>query len=211
MPVRIDIFQDTVCPWCRIGKAHLFEALKQWQDEPVEIHWRAFLLDPGMPEEGRPFSSLAEKLGGPQRLQQMHQRVCEIGKACGLDFNFTAIERLPNTRLSHQLIRLAPEPLRTGMVEAITRAYFVEGRDIGRMDVLLDLAEGLGLDRDRTKRQLEEGAGLREVEEDLAFARDAGISGVPFFIFNGRLAVSGAQPVDVFVEALNEAKRLSQA
>ncbi|MCL6517146.1 MAG: DsbA family oxidoreductase [Alicyclobacillus sp.] len=208
--MRIDIFQDTVCPWCRIGKAHLFEALARWREEPVEIRWRAFLLDPDAPDEGRPASVLAAKLGGEARMRQMHQRICQLGEACGIDFRFDAVERLPNTRLSHQLIAITPQTLRTRMVDAITRAYFEEGRDIGQLSVLLDLAASLGLDRDETRVRLEAGEGLASVEADLAFAREAGITGVPFFIFNDRLAVSGAQPVEVFVQALNEARAMER-
>jgi predicted DsbA family dithiol-disulfide isomerase len=202
--VKIDIFQDTVCPWCRIGKQHLFQALEAWHEEPVEIYWHAFLLDPTTPEEGRPYSELAKKLGGPERMAEMNQRVCQVGEACGLDFQFESVQKIPNTKLSHQLIQITPAGLQTAMNDAVMKAHFEEGRDIGDMEVLLDIAEEVGCNRTEIRDKLLRGEGIQAVNDDLAFAREAGISGVPLFIFNDQYALSGAQPVEVFVQALQQ-------
>lgn len=203
--VNIDVFLDTVCPWCRVGKQHLFEAVERWNGEPVEVHFRAFLLDPGAPEEGRPASSLNERLGGEERVAQAHARVCEAGDACGLRFDFERIDRLPNTLLSHQLIQIAPYHLQTQMVEAITKAYFEDGLDIGDLQVLLDVAEQVGCNRSETSVQLTRGDGKEAVNRDLRFAQDIGITGVPLFIINNRYAISGAQPAEVFLQTFERA------
>ncbi|WAH37226.1 DsbA family oxidoreductase [Alicyclobacillus dauci] len=202
--MKIDVFQDTVCPWCRIGKAHLLQALETWKGEPVEIRYRAFLLDPTTPQEGKPMSTLVEKLGGAERAQEMHAHVCKIGEACGLDFQFDQIEHLPNTLLSHQLIKLAPADKQQQIVEALHDAYFQFGKDIGDIDVLIEIANQNGLDADSVRDELQRESKLPEVMDDLNFAREAGISGVPFFIFNDKYALSGAQPVEVFLQALEQ-------
>lgn len=202
--MKIEVFQDTVCPWCRIGKQHLFQALEDWKEEPVEIHFRSFLLDPTTPQAGRPYSDLAEKFGSEARVQEMHDRICEAGEACGLDFAFHKVGRIPNTRLSHQLIQVTPSDLQAAVSDAVAAAYFEQGRDIGDLEVLLDAAEAVGLNRSETREKLARGDGLQAVETDLAFAQNAGISGVPMFIFNDRYGLSGAQPVEVFVQALEK-------
>ncbi|WDL99058.1 DsbA family oxidoreductase [Alicyclobacillus sp. ALC3] len=202
--MKIDVFQDTVCPWCRIGKQHLFQALETWNGEPVEIHWRAFLLDPTTPAEGRPYSDLAKKFGGEERVAQMQDRICEAGEACGLDFAFGQVHNMPNTILSHQLILATPLELQTQMTDAVTAAHFEEGKDIGNLEVLLDIAVSLGLDRDEMREKVQSKAVRQAVERDLTFAQEAGISGVPLFIFNDKYAISGAQPVEVFVQALQQ-------
>lgn len=202
--MKVDIYQDTVCPWCRIGKAHLFEAMEAWDGDPIEVTWHAFLLDPTTPPEGRTFASLVEKFGSEERVHQMHDRVCQVGEACGLDFNFDQIQQFPNTIQSHQLIQITPPALQTQMSDAITGAYFEQGRDIGKLSVLLDVAEEVGLDRTVTEEKMQRGEGLELVQQDIEFARQAGISGVPMFVINDRYGISGAQPVEVFLEAFRE-------
>lgn len=204
--MRIDIFQDTVCPWCRIGKQHLFAAMERWNGEPIDIHYHAFLLDPTTPVEGRPASSLIEKFGSEERVSQAHAHVCQAGEACGLTFDFDRVDKFPNTLLSHQLIQVTPNDLQTQMVDAIMQAYFEDGRDIGKMDVLLSLAEEVGLNPEETRDKLHRGDGVAAVQSDLQFAKEVGVSGVPMFIFNHRLAVSGAQPVELFMQAFARAQ-----
>lgn len=144
--MKIGVFQDTVCPWCRVGKAHLFKALEQFQQEPVEVRYHAFLLDPTTPPEGRPMSSLVERLGGQARADEMHARVCQIGEACGVDFQFEKIDHIPNTMRSHELIKLAPLDRQEAVVQELHDAYFSRGEDIGDMEVLLEVARRVGLD-----------------------------------------------------------------
>lgn len=193
--ITIDIFHDTVCPWCRIGKAHLQQALEGWDGPPVDISYRTFYLNPDIPSEGYPFGPYMEaKGGGRMKLAQFFDAPREMGAKAGLTFNFEDIRRAPNTTLSHQLINLTPEVERPAMVDAVYAAYFENGRDIGDREVLLDIAVEQGLDRQATAANLDAGVGLDIVAADLDFARENGISGVPFFVINNKYAFSGAQP-----------------
>jgi predicted DsbA family dithiol-disulfide isomerase len=202
----IDIFQDTVCPWCRIGKKNLTDALEKWSGEPVEVRYRAFQLDPTTPLEGRDFRNVMEgKTGGsPERLDQMFSQVTSAGSAVGLHFDFSKVEKMPSTLQSHQLIALAPEESKQQVLDAIYRSYFEEGKDIGDTETLLDIAELAGLDRSDTASRLQTKEGLEQVEEDLAFASQAGITGVPFFVINDKYALTGAQPSSTILQAMEQ-------
>ncbi|MCK9910285.1 DsbA family protein, partial [Microbacteriaceae bacterium K1510] len=116
--------QDTVCPWCRIGKQNLFTAIRQWDGEPVTLRYRSFFLDPNVPEQGLPFRESMAAITGPGGLDQMFERVTAAGAAAGLTFRFDRVAFKPNTSASHQLIKLASEEKATEMVEAIYQAYF---------------------------------------------------------------------------------------
>ena len=204
LPITVDIFHDTVCPWCRIGVAALQRALVGWEGPPVELHWHPFLLNPETPPEGEPFrAALAAKMG--QDPAPMFERVSEAGAAVGLTFNWDAIERSPNSIRSHLLYAILPEDRRTAMVERIGVAYFEQGRDIGDLETLKAIAAEGGIEPEPAARALErpelQAAILGEVEQ----AATLGISGVPLFIFDNRLAVSGAQSVEVFESALKQA------
>jgi predicted DsbA family dithiol-disulfide isomerase len=207
--MHIDLFSDTVCPWCRIGKRHLELALAEWgreTAEPVTLRYRSFFLDPTLPPEGRDFRAhMTAKGGGRVPLEQFFAAPRERGAAAGLTFNFEAIEKAPNTLLSHRLVALAPEATRGALLDALYAAYFEFGRDVGDLDVLAGLAAAVGLAAAATRAQLAGDAGAAEVLADVAFARQVGISGVPFFIFNERLAFSGAQPPDVILRVLRQA------
>lgn len=200
-PITVDVFHDTICPWCRIGVAALQWALSGWNGPPVELHWHPFLLKPDTPPAGEPFlASLPGKVG--QDPAPMLARVSEAGAAVGLKFDWAAIERTPNTIRSHLLYAILPEERRTAMVERIGVAYFEQGRDIGDPETLKAIAAEVGVDPEPAGRALErpelQSAILSEVQQ----AATLGISGVPLFIFDNRLAVSGAQSVDVFQSAL---------
>ncbi len=207
--MHIDLFSDTVCPWCRIGKRHLELALAEWAREtaePVTLRYRSFFLDPTIPPEGRDFRGhMTAKGGGRVPLEQFFAAPRERGAAVDLTFNFEAIGKAPNTLLSHRLVYIAPEAKRGALLDALYAAYFEFGRDVGDLDVLVDVAAAAGLDADETRAQLAGDAGTAEVLADIEFARQVGISGVPFFIFNDRLAFSGAQPPEVILRVLQQA------
>lgn len=205
--MKIDVFQDTVCPWCRIGAANLRQALVDWdhEREPVEINYRTFFLDPSIPAEGQPFREhMLAKGGGRIPLERFFAGPRQAGAAVGLNFNFEQIEVAPNTMLSHRLIALAPADKKEPVIEAIFAAYFEEGRDIGNLDVLLDIAAAQGLDRTEMKQALEGDGGKAEVLADVQAARAAGITGVPFFIINDQYAFSGAQPPHLITRLLRQ-------
>ena len=203
--MQIDIFSDTVCPWCRIGKRHLELALADWSGEPVTIRHRSFFLDPDIPAEGYDFQAhMTAKGGGRMTPEDFFAMPRQRGKAVGLTFNFEDIAKAPNTMLSHRLVYLTPEAERGAMLDAIFAAYFEFGRDIGDPDVLAAIAEEQGQDAAAIRTALAGDAAEAQVLADVDFARQAGISSVPFFIFNDKYALSGAQPVEVMGRVLRQ-------
>lgn len=206
--MRIDLFSDMVCPWCRIGKKNMDDAISAWTEqtgETIPVTYRAFQLDPTLPPEGKPFrESMAAKMGGDERLDPMFQRVTDAGAAIGLTFRFDKITRMPNTLLSHRITAILPEERRREWVEACMKANFEDGLDVASLDVLLGLAAGMGVDADDLRRRLEAGEGSAEVQQDLDMASGVGITGVPFFIIDGKYALSGAYPVSQFLAAFSK-------
>jgi predicted DsbA family dithiol-disulfide isomerase len=201
----VEVWQDTVCPWCRIGERHLKLALAQWQGAPVEVRYRAFFLDPEMPAEGRDFTATMNRKGGGQvPLESFFAEPRRRGEAVGLKFNFEQIARMPNTLLSHRLVALAPEDKKEAVLEAVYAAFFEHGKDIGQPGVLLDIAAAQGLDRAEVAGQLATDAGQAEVLADAREAQQLGISGVPFFVFGRRYALNGAQPPEMILRALQQ-------
>jgi predicted DsbA family dithiol-disulfide isomerase len=134
----------------------------------------------------------------------MFGQVTNAGAAVGLHFDFSKVEKMPSTLQSHQLIVLAPEDKKQQILDAIYKAYFEEGRDIGDTDTLLDIAHQAGLDRAELAARLQAKEGLEQVEEDLSFAGEAGITGVPFFVINHKYALTGAQPASTLLQALEQ-------
>jgi predicted DsbA family dithiol-disulfide isomerase len=205
--MRIDVFSDVVCPWCFVGKRRLEQALAAAKIDDAEIHWHAFQLNPDLPPEGMDRRQYLEAKFGPGALERMHARLDEAGKSAGIDFQFDKIERSPNTLDAHRLLWLAGSQGRQGQLkEALLRAYFLEGRDVGDRTVLADIAMQAGIEAD-VQTWLASEAGVREVREDLRQAAQLQISGVPFFIFERRLGLAGAQPAEVFLQALDAARK----
>jgi predicted DsbA family dithiol-disulfide isomerase len=200
----VDVFQDTVCPWCRIGKKHLKDALARWDGAAVTVRYHPFFLNPTIPEEGYEFLPYMRAKFRADDLTPMFEGPRRAGAAAGLVFNFDRMTRAPNSVLSHRLIMLAGEQQET-LIDAIYDAYFEHGRDIGSLSVLLDIAEACGLERAALAEQLGGDAGRAEVLGAAQWAAEMGISGVPLFIFNGAFAVSGAHPPDTLLAALKQA------
>ncbi|MGQ7888525.1 DsbA family oxidoreductase [Paenibacillus sp. WC2504] len=202
----IEIFEDIVCPWCRIGKKNLEDALANFTAEPVEVHYRAFQLDPYTPTEGSPFRELMhQKMRADEdRLNGMLQQVTQAGKASGLHFDFSKVEKMPNTLKAHQLIAISPKELKKPVVDALFKAYFEDGKDVGNLDELLTVAEQLGMNREKTRSLLDAKEGLEQVEDDFEFARQAGVTGVPFFVINRKYALTGAQPSATLLQAIEQ-------
>ena len=210
MTVRIDVISDVVCPWCFIGKRRLeraFELLRQsGQEAPeVEVVWHPFQLNPQLPPQGVERSRyVAEKFG--TRAHEIYGRVAAVGRGVGIDFAFERIARQPNTAPAHQLIDLAlAQGRQDEMVEALFRGYFLEGVDLTQPDNLLALAQRAGLDADVARGRLEDDGQRQVVQMADAQARELGVTGVPFFIFDQKLAVSGAQEAEVLLRAINQA------
>jgi predicted DsbA family dithiol-disulfide isomerase len=205
----VDVFQDTVCPWCRIGKKNLDDALAQWEGEPVAVRYHPFLLHPGMPGEGKLFREHMTAIKGDSNIEPMLQRVCDAGSACDVNFNWDKVQKAPNTLLSHCLIALAPPERQDEIVDAIHAAYFEEGRDIGDRGVLLDIAaeHNLGIDRAELAAALDDETLRDRIAGEADWARKQGITGVPFFVINETYALSGAQPAATLLSAIDHAAK----
>ena len=198
--LEIDVVSDVVCPWCYLGKRKLDAAMKQVEAFAYDVRWRPFQLDPTIPPEGIARSEYMSRKFGPEKIAAIHARLEEAGQEEGLAFAFDKITRSPNTLDAHRLIRWAQSSgKQSEIVERLFSLYFVEGQDIGDRQVLIELARQTGLDTDLVARLFVEGVDIIPVQEEISTAARMGISGVPFFIFGGKYAVSGAQPVDALV------------
>ena len=212
MAFQIDVISDVVCPWCFIGKRNLERALDLWRekhpDEMPVVRWHPFQLNPQLPDSGVPRKEYLEnKFGGPERAKEIYARVSAAGKRVGIDFAFEAIQVQPNTIDAHRLMHYAGEHGRQDeMAEVIFRRYFVEGADLSDKETLADIAQQAGINRDEAAAYLATDADRELIEEQDRRARATGVEGVPFFIFNQRLALSGAQPPEVMVEAMEKAR-----
>lgn len=206
-PITIDIVSDVVCPWCFIGKRHLDAALAKF-DQSVTLRWLPFFLNPDTPPEGEPYRPFLEKkFGGPEAVISIWGRVREAGRNAGIAFEFEKIALRANTLAAHRLIHRFQQQggATEALLEAIFTAGFCEGRFIGDPGVLADLAAQCGEDRGSVLAWLQSDAEAEVVLAQEQRIRQMGIDGVPFFIFNGKLAVSGAQPPEVLLDALHEA------
>lgn len=212
--MHIDLYSDMVCPWCRIGKQNLRRALELWEEaggEPVTVRYHAYQLDPGLPEEGKPFAeAMRRKVGNPAQLQGMLEQVTKAGAAVGVNFRFDLVTRMPHTRLAHRMVALLPQEKQGAAIDALFRAYFEEGRDIAKWNELSVIASELGEDAISLSAQLQEGGGNEPVDADLEAAAGIGITGVPFFVFNDRYALSGAYPAEKLVELLERVAKNEQ-
>jgi predicted DsbA family dithiol-disulfide isomerase len=212
VPLFVDVVSDVVCPWCYIGKRKLETALARLRaDEPglaPTVRWHPFELNPDLPVEGIARAAyLEKKFGGKARAAEIYARVRAVGAEVGIAFDFDRIARQPNTRDVHRLIAWAQHRGEAGaLVERLFRAYFIEGRWIGERAELAALAADSGLPGDEARATLASDAYRAEVEAEYREAQEAGITGVPFFIFNGRTAVSGAHDPDVLLEAIAAAR-----
>jgi predicted DsbA family dithiol-disulfide isomerase len=207
-PLTIDIVSDVVCPWCYLGEKRLEQALAE-EAGPVVVRWRPYQLDPTIPEGGLDRAEYMEKkFGKSGRLQSVHDNLTRLGAEVGLPFAFDKITRSPNTLDAHRLIRWAASAgVQSRVVDRLFEAYFVEGRDIGDRVVLTEIAAECGLDADLVERLLAEGADSEVVCQEVEQAQAMGVSGVPFFIFAGRLGVPGAQEPSVLRQAMAEARQ----
>lgn len=205
----VDVVSDVVCPWCFIGKRHLEAALAQHPEgATATVRWHPFELNPDLPAAGVPRKDYLErKFGGPQRAAQIYARVREAGAQAGIAFDFDRIATQPNTRDAHRLIAWTQASGDAGaLVERLFRGYFLEGRNIADTDTLVELAVEAGGDREATRAWLASGRGSAEIAQAETRARELGITGVPFFIFDGKVGLSGAHPPGALIEAIAQAR-----
>jgi predicted DsbA family dithiol-disulfide isomerase len=209
--LRIDVWSDIACPWCYVGKRHLEQALETFPHKAdVEIVWRAFELDPSAPKVRDASQSYAERIAKKYgkrvpEAQAMIDRMVGVAATNGLDFRFDRAQS-GNTFDAHRLLHLAHERgVQDALKERLMRAYFTEGEAVGEPEVLVRLGAEAGLDAAEVREVLASDRYTSEVRQDEAMAGELGIHGVPFFVLDGRLGVSGAQPADVLRGALDKA------
>lgn len=207
--MRVEIWSDVVCPWCYVGKRRFEEALAQFdRADEVEVVWRSFELDPDGPREreGDYVGRLAAKYGvGLDEAQAMVERIVGVADLVGIEMRFDR-SRMGNTFDAHRLLHLARERgVQDELKERLFRAAFTEGRPIGLVDTLVDLAADVGIDPDEAASVLASGQYDEEVRADEREAAALGARGVPFFVFDRRYAVAGAQATELFLEALERA------
>ncbi len=204
--MRIDIYSDTVCPWCFLGKRRFERALAQRPQYEPRVTWRPFELNPDLPWEGVERAGyLAAKIGDPARLAAMEQTLVQLGQASGIRFRFDLLTRIPNSRRSHLLIaHAARQGLQAAIKDRIMSAYFEEGVDIGDSDELVRLGVEGGLSEHEARSALVLRAGQDGVVAAERHAAVLGISGVPTFIFDGQYTVSGAQEPETLAQLLDQ-------
>jgi predicted DsbA family dithiol-disulfide isomerase len=199
--LTIDVVSDVVCPWCYIGKRKLEAALDMARAAGLpaaEVRWHPFQLNPDLPAQGISRKQyLEDKFGGPQRAAEIYARVKAAGQTAGLELNIDGITLQPNTLAAHALLAFAQQQygLDAGhaVKERLLKAYFIENRFIGDVEVLVQIAIDAGLDGDAARAFVTDPEQLQNVAAADTRVREMGISGVPFFIFNQKVAVSGAQ------------------
>ncbi len=207
--LKIDIWSDIACPWCFIGKRRLEKALSSHSGD-VEIEYHSFELAPDTPIdfEGTEIEFLvAHKQMNETTVRQMLNHVTEVASTEGLQYNFDALQHT-NTRKAHEALHFAKHlGLQTQLKERLLKAYFEEGRHLGRTEELLELAADVGIPRDALAQALAGNTHAADVTADVNRAREMGVTGVPFFVFNGRFGVAGAQTHDVFLDVIDRVKQ----
>ena len=216
MALSIDIVSDVVCPWCYIGKRRLEAALELYRerrpDAPAPaVTFHPFELNPDMPREGVSRADyIAKKYGA--RGYRAHDRLVHAGAQLGIAFAFDRIARQPNTLAAHSLIEAARRKgVQGAMKEALLKAFFVDSLDLTDEATLVKIASGAGLEGEDAEAALADESLRSAVAQEEETARAMGVNGVPFFIFNQRLAVEGAQPPDILLEAMLEAEKEAAA
>lgn len=205
--IRISVVSDVVCPWCYIGKRRLEKAVGQLKDQyEIEVEYLPFELNPSIPPEGYDLEEyLSSKFGGPDRYRKLTQHVSQVAAEEGLKLDYSRQKKSPNTFDAHRIIWLAgKEGKQQEAAEAFFKAYFEEGADLTQKETLVRIAEKAGMDGAKVKALLESNEGVDALKEQQLFNRQAGVTGVPFYIINNTYGVSGAQPSDVFVKVLSD-------
>ena len=210
--VKLDILSDPICPWCYIGKAQLDRALEAEPDHPFAVEWHPFQLNPEMPADGMDRRTYLEaKFGGKEAAAKAYAEIDEHARAAGLEIDWSRIERTPSTLDAHRLIHWAGiEGCQTAVVSALFRAYFQEGRDIGRHEVLADIADARGMDASVVLRLLATDEDREEIAARDTAAREMGVTGVPTFIVARQHAVPGAQPPELWRKVIGEIREKSR-
>ncbi|MQQ07178.1 thioredoxin domain-containing protein [Epibacterium sp. SM1979] len=212
--VKLDVLSDPICPWCYIGKANLDKALAELGEHPFVIEWHPFQLNPDMPIDGMDRRAYLEgKFGGKDGAVRAYAPVVDHAEKAGLTINLDKIARTPNTLNAHRMIHWAGvEGKQTGVVDALFQAYFVDGKDIGSIDTLVEIGTSVGLEADVIRKLLEGENDLEDIRQRDAHSRKMGVSSVPTFIIANQHAVPGAQPPELWKQVIADiTEQLQQA
>ena len=210
MNIAITVISDVICPWCYIGKKRLEKAIAADEGQHAfRVRWLPFQLNPTMPKEGISRKEYrTRKFGSWERSLELDAKLVAVGETEGIHFAFDRIERTPNTVDAHRLIWLADQKgYQDAIVEAIFRAYFTEGRDISNRQTLIDVVAEAGLARQLAENVLNSEEGMDAIKEAAELSQRYQVDGVPFFIINNEITLSGAQHPDAFLDAFSRASR----
>jgi predicted DsbA family dithiol-disulfide isomerase len=204
--ITIDIVSDVACPWCYVGKKHLEKALSQLPNKKVTINWHPFELDPTIPAEGIDRETyFTNKFGSMDRFDSMTQRLKQVGKNAGIDFKFDQMTAAIRTLPLHQLIHVAnKEGFGAYLKEAFLAAYFEKGLDLRKIENITQVLEPFGWEQAKIKSIMEDQQIAYWVTQEIRHYQNLGVTGVPFFIFNNKYGVSGAQPPEAFIEMIEK-------
>ncbi len=206
--MKVDIWSDTRCPFCFIGKKNFEKALQDFPHKnDISVEWHSFQLDPDLKTDltKNHYEYLSEVKGFPMpQIMQMHEHLIQTGKNAGIDFNFDEV-KVSNSFKSQMLVQLAKQRGKTEeMEEKLFESYFIQGKNIDDDEILTQLGKEIGIAEDETKTALQSAEFAKLVKNDIFAASSLGIQGVPFFVFNEKYGVSGAQPSELFLEVLEK-------
>ena len=217
MALSIDIISDVVCPWCYIGKRRIEAALQLYRErfpdreQPV-VRWWPFQLNPDMPAEGMDRKAYLERKFGSSQVGQVYSRVAGVGKEVGIPFAFDRIARQVNTLAAHSLVALAGElGVQDAFQEALFSAYFLNGENLAEDETLVRIASAAGLPEAAVRERLADETARQEIRSQDEHARRLGVSGVPFFVFNNAVGVSGAQEAQALLDGMIQAEEQAAA
>jgi hypothetical protein len=208
--IRIDVVSDVVCPWCYIGKRRLEKAIEDTQSsdnlqvKEIEIIYRAYQLDPSVPPTGMDFQMYMQNRFGNNFVEKF-QQVEQVARVEGLDFDFSKLPKAMNTFTLHRILAVAlKDGIQSAVKESLLKAYFVDRQDLTQDNILVELLGKYGWSAEKTLSIINSEIGTDEVKAEISYYQQLGVTGVPFFIFNQKYAVSGAQSSEVFAEILEK-------
>lgn len=206
-PLTIDIVSDVVCPWCYVGKRRLERALALRPGVKTEVRWLPFFLDARVPKGGMArIDYIRNKFGGDEKITPGHKRLAALGGDLGIDFHFEKIEKQPNTTDAHRVIGWAQEAGKADpVVDRLFELFFTEGADLTDREVIVGAAKAGGLDGEAVRRDLAGGRDAELIEKQATAASMSGIGGVPYFVFNKKVALAGAHEPEVIAGAIDQA------
>ncbi len=205
--ITVDVVSDVMCPWCYIGKRRLEAAIKMVPNVSVEVRWHPFQLDSTLPKTGKDRQQyLSDKFGGIERAKEFYANIEAAGRDENIPFAFDDIKLSPNTLDCHRLILWSrADDVQDDVVERLFRAYFVDGEDLTKSELLVRISEEAGMQSDLVEQLYETETDLDKIETQIAKAHESGVTGVPCFIIDGRFVIAGAEKAETLAAALMHA------